>query len=284
MISSLDKCDEFAKATNENEPVSFHVHYLWLKNSNFDEAVTDECLLCDIPLEQIDRIIGNARKYPEIDFSIWIDPSDYQNGYTAFLVQSHSFLSGCSNIKVRNIHEVESYSALKEFEKINSAKMIFWHRVDLVRLLLIQDQIQDSSYSKIQIYSDMDVQDIFGFNGALKNKLSQGIKKYGFCCGATCKDNLLENGYLAVSSNMRGKNFIDYIIGYIKQKYAYALAECKNARNIVYGLYFDSVTSYMLENGIAIENAMLPILSETFTQIPHDPRYEGISHRHPFFA
>lgn len=171
------------------------VNYVWI-NAN---SLPADNSLCSVPLKYLDNAYNNARLYPEARFMIWIDKKMI-DPLSDFFVLSHGYLSAPDNVEYRDLRDIEAVNELPLFDENCENQMQdeypdrtdnIWGRVDLARLLVIQDNLnQHSKY--YQLYADFDVQDV---------KLNcpnmyKALSTDGLYIGTTFSTNMMENGYL----------------------------------------------------------------------------------------
>ncbi len=185
-------------AVSEDDYARYHVNYVWI---NEDEGAKDG-VSCAVPLRYMDIAYENAIKYPQAQFTIWLDHALF-DPMTHFMMMSHGYLNAPSNVEFKNLRDIKAYAQCDVYD-IEKPKNI-WARVDLARLLVLQHQLSDeNNKADYQIYSDFDVPDV----RLDCDRMFSIMHKHGLFVGETLKYNILENGYLGFDKD-QGRDFLE---------------------------------------------------------------------------
>jgi hypothetical protein len=263
-------CDDSCRASSARLNKSdFIVNYVWINKDVFTINDSDPSApLCGIPLHYVDKAIANAKQYPDTQFQIWIDPQYLTDTPSEFFLQSHLYYNDCQNITVRDLNNIASYATDAFFNPENRNNI--WHRVDLARLLALQDCLNHNEDKKA-IYADFDIEDVFfGFK-----RLSRLVTNYGTAFGGEVKYKEAENSYFCFGD----KNKLDSFTAKCFQDFDDSLSAQNRylSRNGVFAAYARATVS--LADALMVDSRTLIVRGTAppcHTKIPKPESYTGL--------
>jgi hypothetical protein len=92
-------------ADRQSQDLKIELHYLWI-NQRPDSP--ERRALCSIPLTSVDKVIKNAKCYPNLPATLWVDMA-LIDGLTRMMLISHLYIHDLKNLKVRDLNEIEDY-------------------------------------------------------------------------------------------------------------------------------------------------------------------------------
>lgn len=241
------------------------VNYVWINEEVFDSEEEDGDPQCGIPLNHVDYVIDNARRYPDAVFNIWLDRRYVENSPTEMILQSYLYLNDCPNIMIKDLNDIPDYANNKFYDP--QSKTLVWQRVDTARLLVAEHMLTRHP-EKIAVYADFDVQDV-RIDCA---EFEKAITKEGFVFGSTDPSGwCMENGYFAFHHRHIESGWLAELIGKAHN------AVGKDCRNSVYNKYVSSIERYCLDRKLDTADYTIFVLERCGYKIPHNPEHDGIS-------
>lgn len=172
------------------------VNYVWINKEPFSPAPDGP--RCGVPLSHLDMAYKNARKYPQAQFTVWLDNALLDGG-SLEIVTDHARRSAPANVRLRDLNEIPSYRDTAIFHP--PALRGIWVRADLARLLAMEHCFDESGEEAV-IYSDFDVDDVRLDAGDMR----RALRDQGIFVGSS-KKNEIENGYIALHRD-KGREFL----------------------------------------------------------------------------
>ncbi len=249
--------------------LSCQINYVWINDKPYQPAAGDPP--CGVPLRYIDQVVSNAERYPDAQFSIWLDPEFLKDSPTLDILQSHIERSGQGNLNIRNLNDLDEYRN-SPFYSVEGAVPV-WQRVDMARMIITKHSLENYP-DRISVYSDFDVKDV----GIGSKKFQESIGRYGFVIGATKgpqQEFNLENGYFAFNASFAGKAFLNNLL---QGAYEATGQGLRDSRNDIFYSYRDTVKAHCKENRISpVSRCLINVLEPCTYQVPRNPQYEGLS-------
>lgn len=270
MFASLSKIfNALASVSAKPERPGYVVNYLWINAEPFEAGIEDDDPQCGIPLEFVDRMIANARRYPDAEFNLWVDPQFWTQSPTLFFLQSHLYSAGCENIRIRDLNEIAEYRE-DNFYGPESTRPV-WHQVDMARLLVTRQSLQ-SNPDHIAVYSDFDVYDV----GLHNRRFNRSLERFGFAIGTTLQvfSRHPENGYFAFRN---AENSNELLSRMIRTGYGGSKENGYHERSDVYWQYRRVIDRFFKQGAGNMKDCLIHILPPCGYKMPEHDDYKGIS-------
>lgn len=268
------------------------LNYVWINKEPHDYDVDE--VLCGVPLQNIDRVITNAKRYPEAAVTLWLD-YDLLDDASIHMVASHIYIQDAHNIKIRDLREIPSFqentflfdwersglsrSGIEGFSEDDTHNI--WGRVDLARLLAVRHTLDEgASYA---LYSDFDNEDV----SSNATPMLERLRHHNMVFGVTKtggKYDIFENSYFAFGQQRSDERYLDRLID--------ATVEDVRKGMNGYGAYYMAIGDYARKYGIedemddlgfaAVSHPMgyrIPqpaLYVEEQINLPHDYNLEGL--------
>ena len=233
------------------------VNYLWLRKNKFDPDVGDKkSVLCGVPLENVDKAIENALRYPNAKFNLWVD-FDELDDLSIYMMDHLIYASGIKNMQLKNLRDIPDYKDSLIFDPRKGIEV--YPRADLARLLCIRYSV--SQFKGVNVfYSDFDVDDIFIEHEDVLSTLKREQVVF-----AHTQEDPIENGYIGICGEA-GQQFLDEVI-------------FQTARESINGYLGYAPLLEVVENTYGSTGCVvvdLPILKERGYKIPKSKIYSDL--------
>jgi|GEM_PF-6208393 len=179
------------------------VNYVWI-HAKADRRRDSSAPLCTVPTAHMETAVENANRYPNADFSIWID-SKLTGPSTLFWLQGYIYvMAKHRNVRVRDLQSIAHYRDDAFFvppAKVNSKQRAEpqspYLRADYARILVIENCL-NHAHHRFVFYSDFDCPDL------RLNKTMACARVHGVVIHDIGDASLTSNGYIGVD-RMHGR-------------------------------------------------------------------------------
>lgn len=233
------------------------LNYVWI-NQTPDSEIDRSSALCSVWLDYLDMAYANARLYPETPVLIWLD-YDLLDDSTRFWVQSHAATLAPSNVRLRDLNEIDLYKKEKEGGVMDTPDV--WQRANLTRLLTLEHCLRETDAEHV-FYADFDVRDA----SMLDPHALHCLKEHGVVLGAT-EDEFIENSYFGFARAPKGW---DRLRELIDLTYDQALLQKDQAHKVV------SLRALHWASECGLQDAALlsiPVVEPMDYELPQNPFY-----------
>ncbi|MFN3700663.1 MAG: hypothetical protein ACK4VI_03970 [Alphaproteobacteria bacterium] len=211
----------FRRRSNPIPVEDIVLNYVWINRAPFQPDISNKnAPLCGVPLECVDNVILNAKRYPQTKVMLWLDKS-LLDDMSLFWVSSHIYNAGIKNVQIRDLAEIPSFrdnavlfdwrrdiSKLAEKKaRTEDEKHNIWGRVDLARLLAVRHVLEEGA--QYALYTDFDNQETFLDDPLMTQKLLRNQMVYGL---TRDKRKIFENSYFAFGANILKTGFLNEMI------------------------------------------------------------------------
>ena len=183
------------------------VHYLWI---NHTPDTGDRALpLCTVELERFKRPFENTRKYPNEQFTLWID-FNYLDNMSKFWLVNYFENAAPPNFDLRDLNEIEAYGTSQRigirYNRLHDSRDAY-KRANLARFYILQDRLKRSDATNI-VYSDLDATKVLNMPRAGKSL----FEEQGFVIGKA-SNAIISHAYVALKNgHSQAKKFIDEVV------------------------------------------------------------------------
>ncbi|MBK6896031.1 MAG: hypothetical protein IPH06_05510 [Alphaproteobacteria bacterium] len=175
------------------------VNYLWLDSGERDPQ---SGYFLGVPASQLEQVLTNAQRYPEVDFKLWLDFSELEPGARQHLSENpHPFTT--SNLRIESLETIPDYLT-NPLTQIDEAVEV---RSDMARLQVLSHTFKTTDHRDI-FYADCDCKDVKVTHPQIQGVMESSGFTVGLYYEVDSGELNPENGFLGFRRG-EGSEFLD---------------------------------------------------------------------------